>query len=92
MILLSYNVFATQNTEPLPEPPQAQETGSSVLSHKGEIEYFKALEGSFEIQAVFPQTKWLECDDSLTGNYTDFNCTNRREISKVLKSFMSESF
>lgn len=38
----------------------------------------------------FGQTTWRECDDYVTGNYTGYGCSNRRMISKILKSFMEE--
>ncbi len=36
----------------------------------------------------FPQTKWRECQDHIMGNYTGFNCTNRRNISVILKDYL----
>ena len=39
-------------------------------------------------QFRFGQTKWQECKDYVTGNYSGYNCSNRRMISEMLKSFM----
>ena len=45
--------------------------------------------GNFEILNFrFPQTSWRECTDEVTGNYTNYNCANRRQISEILKEFM----
>lgn len=36
----------------------------------------------------FAQTKWKECRDDITGNYTGFGCTNRRNISVILRDYL----
>jgi hypothetical protein len=45
--------------------------------------------GDFEILNFrFEQTHWRECTDEVTGNYSGYNCANRRGISVILKDFM----
>ncbi len=38
----------------------------------------------------FPQTSWRECTDVVTGNYSGYNCANRRQVSVILKDFMDQ--
>lgn len=70
---------------------EAEETDASVLSPEEEEAYLEeqALRGE---KGRFPQTRWLECSDAVTGNYTGFNCTNRRGISVVLDGFLQDNF
>lgn len=65
------------------------EDGSSVLSYEEEQQYFEETMG---LRSMFPQTTWRECVDYITGNYTGYNCSNRRGISVILKSFMEDHF
>jgi hypothetical protein len=47
--------------------------------------------GNFEILDFrFEQTSWRECTDYVTGNYSGYNCANRRQISVILKDFMDK--
>lgn len=39
----------------------------------------------------FPQTRWNECSDRITGNYGSFGCSSRRNIAVILKSFMNSA-
>lgn len=54
--------------------------------------YFEANQkGDFGIlEFRFEQTSWRECTDFVTGNYTGYNCANRRGISSILKTFMDD--
>lgn len=46
--------------------------------------------GNFELLNFrFPQTSWRECTDDITGNFTNYNCANRRQVSEILKEFMN---
>ena len=38
----------------------------------------------------FKQTKWHECADDPTGNYSGISCARNRQISEILKSFLSK--
>lgn len=38
----------------------------------------------------FPQTKWNECVDKVTGNYETYQCVSRRDISVILDSYLQE--
>ena len=70
---------------------EAEETDASVLSPLEENAYNEQNLGRGE-KAQFPQTKWLECNDSVTGNYLGFGCTNNRGISVILDSYLQENF
>ncbi len=68
---------------------EAEETGESVLSPEAAEEYFLEQES---LKGIFQQTKWLECSDDITGNYSGFGCTNRRGISAILEEFKNRNF
>lgn len=70
----------------------AMETDQHVLSPAQEDEYFSTyFPGANKASAFrFPQTTWRECDDVVTGNYYQANCSNSRGISVILKKFMDE--
>ena len=60
-----------------------------------EEEYFREIEKQLlflEPFSQFPQTQWEECQDRVGGNYIGHNCTNKRKISVILKSFMQKHF
>lgn len=65
------------------------EDGSSVLSPEQEEQYSEDMQ---YFRKMFPQTTWKECTDYITGNYSGYNCSNRRGISVILKSFMDTHF
>ncbi len=67
------------------------ETGASVLSPEQEKAYLEEArrKGNYELlEFKFEQTDWRECTDVVTGNYSGYNCANRRGISVILKDFM----
>lgn len=75
----------------------ANEDGETEHSHtltpeEEALFYEQAYQkGQFEIlDFKFPQTDWRECTDSITGNYSGYNCANRRRISVILKDFMDQ--
>lgn len=72
--------------------PEVEETDESVLTYEAELEYLQQEYFLLGRGHVFAQTKWLECDDFITGNYSNFRCTNRRTLAKILKSFMDNNF
>ena len=67
-----------------------------TLSHEEEQEFYfnEMMFNLFGLEMTkaqrfrFPQTKWKECSDEITGNYASANCTNRRGISVILKNFI----
>ena len=69
---------------------EAEENGAPLLSPAEEESYLKSQHK--EDKKRFPQTKWLECNDTVTGNYTGFNCTNKRGISVILNDYLQENF
>lgn len=62
---------------------------SSVLTPEQEEMYTDEMQ---HFRKLFPQTTWKECVDYVTGNYTGYNCSNRRGISVILKNFMEDHF
>lgn len=65
------------------------EDRSSVLTYEAEEQYLNERMG---FKSLFPQTTWRECDDYVTGNYTGYNCSNKRGISVILKTYMENHF
>lgn len=64
-----------------------------VLTPEEEKEYFKELENKGDFHLLdfrFAQTKWYECSDPITGNFTNYSCTDRRGIAVILKRFMDD--
>ncbi len=39
----------------------------------------------------FQQTTWGECSEAISGNYSGYNCSDRRAISVILKKFMGDN-
>lgn len=64
-----------------------------VFTPEEEAKFYEEArrKGDFDILNFrFPQTSWRECTDVITGNYSGYNCANRRGISEILKSFMDD--
>lgn len=64
----------------------------SVLSPE-ELEFYE--EYAVEMMGLgraarfkFPQTTWKECSDEITGNYYGYACSNKRNISVILKKYI----
>jgi hypothetical protein len=67
------------------------EEHAHVLNPKEERRYYEQAhqKGNFELLNFrFPQEDWRECTDPITGNYSGYNCANRRKISSILKEYM----
>jgi hypothetical protein len=39
----------------------------------------------------FAQTTWGECSEAITGNYSGYACSDKRNISVILKKFIGEN-
>ncbi len=39
----------------------------------------------------FAQTTWGECSEAISGNYSGYNCSEKRAISVILKKFIGEN-
>lgn len=87
LMLFGLNAFA--NNEIF---EQVIDTDESVLIPEEEELYYQASEFDKMLKAVFAQTKWRECNDYVTGNYTGYRCSNNRGISKILKTFIDNHF
>jgi hypothetical protein len=63
-----------------------------VMTPEQEVEYEKTyFPGSTKAFTYkFAQTNWKECVDTVTGNYTGYNCASSRGISVMLKTFMDQ--
>ena len=71
----------------------AEETDDFIIQPSEETLYLeKITEPKAEFKQRFPQTKWLECDDFITGNFSNFSCSNRRAISVILNGFIQDHF
>ena len=86
LILLLGSSTAFSNIE---YPYQAVETDKSVLTPEEEKIYFETQRS---LKGRFPQTRWRECDDPVTGNYTSARCTNSRGISVILDGYLQDEF
>jgi hypothetical protein len=70
---------------------KAHEGHAHTLTPEQEEAFYEQAyqKGDFEILNFrFEQTHWRECTDQVTGNYSNYNCANRRGISVILKDFM----
>jgi hypothetical protein len=72
-------------------PTNAEEQHAHVFTPEEEAQFYeqayqKGNLGILDFQ--FEQTSWRECTDFVTGNYSGYNCANRRGISVILKEFM----
>lgn len=70
---------------------ETEHSHAHTLSPEEEVRFYEEArrKGNFEILNFrFPQTSWRECTDTVTGNYTNYNCANRRQISEILKDYM----
>lgn len=68
------------------------DTDEGVFTPEQEEEFLRThIPGTSKARAFkFAQTTWLECDDTFTGNYYGFNCTNKRVMAVILKKFLDE--
>ncbi len=57
-----------------------------VLNPEQEEEFYNKY--FFILNYRFAQTTWKECSEEITGNYYGYNCSDRRRISVILKSFI----
>lgn len=67
------------------------EGDTKVLSPEEEAEYIETLqEDSAALKALlsFPQTEWNECTDNTSGNYLDFACAKKRNVSQILDGYL----
>lgn len=89
LVLFSIGAEAQTTQKIFDESLQAQETDESVYSPEEANQYMLENEN---LRSFFPQTKWRECNDSITGNYSGFNCSNNRGISEILDVFKKRNF
>jgi hypothetical protein len=45
---------------------------------------------AFKALITFPETKWNECSDKVTGNYAELACSKVRGISVILNSYLQD--
>lgn len=61
-----------------------------VMTPEEELEYFTNFEALGKATKFkFAQSTWKECTDPISGNYTGYKCASSRQISTILKSFMT---
>ena len=89
LTFLSITAQAQEGQVVTVETFEAEETDSSVLSPEAAEQYLIENE---HLRGFFPQTKWRECNDTLTGNYSGYNCSNNRGISEILEEFKNRNF
>ena len=71
----------------------AEETDSSIIEPDLEELYIQKLtENNIDFKQRFAQTKWFECDELITGNFSGFSCSNKRAISVILSGFIQDHF
>lgn len=67
------------------------DSDSSVLTPEQEEQF--NIDSIISMKALrFAQTKWQECTEEITGNYYGYNCSQNRNISVILKSFIDKHF
>lgn len=90
-MILNFNVSASTQVTFSSENEGEEREHAHTLSPEEEANYYREAyqKGNFEILNFrFQQTDWRECTDEITGNYSGYNCANRRAISVILKDFM----
>lgn len=74
---------------------ETQRPHAHVLTPEEEKAYFREIETKQDFHLLdfrFAQTKWYECSDPITGNFSNYGCTDRRGIAVILKRFMDDYF
>lgn len=64
-----------------------------VLNPEEEAKYYEeaAKKGDLELlDFKFPQDHWFECNDEITGNFLNYKCASRRQISSILNEYIKE--
>lgn len=92
VLLFSFINFSFSSSG-LAEEFEQEHEHAHVLDPIQEARYYEEafrLENFDLLNFRFEQTDWRECTHDITGNYTGFNCANRRGISVILKRFMDE--
>lgn len=57
-----------------------------------EEEYLESFWGIFAAPRYkFAQTIWGECSEAISGNYSGYQCSEKRAISVILKKFIGEN-
>lgn len=90
LIVLSINLVLTNSFAQGQEDENHQHT--HVFNPIEEQLYYEQFEKGIMPFSQFPQTTWKECSDFITGNYIGFNCSNNRNISVILNSYMDNHF
>ncbi len=91
--LMNVNLYASSNeiTYELATTPVNEQPHAKTLSPEEEQAYFEEAQRKANYELLnfrFEQTDWRECTDNVTGNYSGYNCANRRGMSVILKDFM----
>ncbi|MCJ8276769.1 MAG: hypothetical protein HRT44_07905 [Bdellovibrionales bacterium] len=84
--------------------PVDEETDEFILTSEEEEAFVESLEEE-EVPSIeetnletsarkkgfrFRQTKWRECKDRFTGNYSGYRCVNGRLMSNILKNYLNK--
>lgn len=88
-----FHLDEKMNDDAVNDHSEEDHSHAHTLSPEEERRFYEQAyqKGQFEIlEFKFPQTDWRECTDNITGNYTGYNCANRRRVSVILKDFMDE--
>lgn len=98
LVLTLLLIFLAIPTQAI-EHQEAEESDEHVLTPEQEAEYFQDtfyrelynFDKSVH-RFKFPQTNWLECSDKITGNFSGYGCSNKRNISVILKTYLMNHF
>lgn len=75
------------------EDPSQENEHEYVLNPEEEERYYLEAQqkGDFEIlNFKFPQEHWFECEDEVTGNFLNYKCASRRQISSILNDYLQK--
>lgn len=64
-----------------------------VLTPEEEARYYFEAEQKGDFDALnfkFPQEHWFECEDEITGNFLNYKCASRRQISSILNEYVQK--
>lgn len=71
----------------------AHEEHAHVFTPEEEARFYEEAHQKGDLGILefrFEQTSWRECTDYVTGNYSGYDCANRRGISVILKDYMDK--
>lgn len=93
LVIIGINIEARSNSNHLYNEDQQSDEHNYVLNPEEERKYFEEIENSDDFEVFnfkFPQEYWFECRDEITGNFLNYKCASKRQISSILNEYIKE--